>query len=41
MTFRRFPFTICFKKLQVEKLTYLGVPMKKADEEFDPWTLFA
>ncbi|KGU02951.1 hypothetical protein MEY_05668 [Candida albicans 19F] len=28
------------KKLQLEKLTYLGVPMKKADEEFDPWTSF-
>ena len=40
MTFRRFPFTICFKEATIRKINISRSTDEKADEEFDPWTLF-
>ena len=40
MTFGDFLFTICFKEATIRKINISRSTDEKADEEFDPWTLF-
>ena len=40
MTFRRFPFYHMFQKATSRKINISRSTDEKADEEFDPWTLF-